>query len=168
MRQLKHEEFDKKQHDLSIIIVCDKLNSAANLGSIFRTAEAFGVSRIYIHDNNSDFLTQARFKRTARHSFRNVEIETYSDSESVIRAIKNKGFFIISLEKCDESTRLQDIHFQSKTTLIVGNEISGVHDSFLNSSDAVAHIDMFGENSSMNVSQATGISLFECVRQQLT
>jgi len=167
MKQLSHEEFDKKQHHLSILIICDNLQSPANLGSIFRSAEAFGISKVFIHSDNELFLKQPRFIKTSRHSFKNIEVETYRDIPSLVEYLKEDNYFIVSLEKCDQSKRIQDLKFKPKTTIIVGNERSGLDTFFLENSNATAHIDMFGDNSSMNVSQALSIGLYECIRQQV-
>lgn len=167
MKQLTHVEFEIKKHHLSICIVCDKLQSPANLGVIFRSAEAFGVSTIYIHIDNKSYLNQPRFIKTARHAFKHVNIDIYSDKEKIIKALKLKQYYILSLEKCDHSRRLQDIEFKPQTCIIVGHENNGVDPIFLKYSHDIAHIDMYGKNSSMNVSQAISVGLYECIRQQV-
>jgi tRNA G18 (ribose-2'-O)-methylase SpoU len=165
MRQLTHLEFERKEHKLSIIIVCDKLESAANLGSVFRAADAFGVSSIFLHNDNKNLLNQPRFKKTSRHSFKQINVNVYSDYKVILHNLKSKGIQIVALEKCDQSIRLQDISFSDNTCLIVGNENTGIHPIFLKYSEHVAHIGMFGKNSSMNAAQALSIGLYECVRQ---
>lgn len=167
MKQLSHNEFDRKTHKLSIQIICDELQSAANLGTIFRSAEAFGVSGIYIHEANEAFLNQPRFIKSSRHTFRSLKVNTYLDRISLIESLKKENYQIISLEQCDQSKALQDVEFRPKTVIIVGNENNGIYHEFLQESDAVAHINMYGKNSSMNVSQALAIGLYECIRQQV-
>lgn len=165
MRQLSHEEFEEQNHSLSIRIICDKLQSPANLGIIFRSAEAFGVSTIYVHIDNESYLNQPRFIKAARHAFKHINIEIYSDKYLVVKDLKSMNYHMVSLEKCDHSLRIQDVMFKPKTCIIVGHENNGVDPIFLENSHDTVHIDMYGKNSSMNVSQALSIGLYEYIRQ---
>jgi tRNA G18 (ribose-2'-O)-methylase SpoU len=167
MEQQTHCDYEKVHHNLSIVVVCDKLQSPANLGSIARISEAYDVKEIFIHNDNKFFLNQPRFIKTSRHSFKNLAIKDYENANSIISELKSRFFKIIALERCDHSRALRDVKFQKKTCIIIGNENTGVNQSFLNHSDHVAHIDMYGKNSSINVSQALAIGLYECVRQQV-
>lgn len=167
MKQLSHVDYENKNHDLSIVVVCDRLKSAANLGAICRIAEAFGVSKLLIHRDDENFLNQQRFIKSSRHTFNNIDIKKYESADILIDNLKSEQFQIVSLEKCDQSQALQQAKFQEKTCLIIGHESTGVNQTFLDKSDIVAHIDMYGDNSSINVSQATAIGLYECVRQQV-
>jgi tRNA G18 (ribose-2'-O)-methylase SpoU len=167
MRQLSHSSYEKKNHNLSIVVVCDKLQSSANLGSIVRISEAFGVSEIFIHSDDETFLNQSRFIKTSRHAFKNLDIKIYNEANNIIIKLKSKGFQIIALEKCDHSQILQDVKFKKNSCLIIGHESTGVNQAFLNNAVGVAHINTYGRNSSINVSQALALGLYECVRQQV-
>lgn len=167
MKQLSHLDYEKKYHNLTLIVICDRLKSSVNLGSICRISEAFGVSKLFIHRDDIEFLDQPRFIKTSRHAFKNLEIHNYDGIKNLIGKLKSEHFKIVSLEKCDKSVVLRQIKFHNKTCLIIGHENTGVNQTFLDNSDHVAHIDMYGNNSSINVSQATTIGLYECVRQQL-
>jgi len=167
MKQLSHPDYEKKYHNLTIIVICDRIKSSVNLGSICRISEAFGVSKLFIHRDDEYVLDHPKFIKTSRHAFKNLEICNYEHANTLITQLKSKHFQIVSLEKCDKSLALQRIKFHQKTCLIIGHESTGVNQLFLDDSDDVAHIDMYGNNSSMNVSQATAIGLYECVRQQV-
>jgi len=167
MRQLSHSNYEKKDHNLSIVVVCDRLQSPANLGSIVRISEAFGVSEIFIYSDDESFLKQPRFIKTSRHTFKNLSIKAYEDANIIISELKSKGYQIIALEKCDHSQMLQNVKFKENSCLIVGHESTGVNQAFLDNADGVAHINMYGKNSSINVSQALALGLYECVRQQV-
>lgn len=167
MRQLSHSNYEKKNHNLSIVVICDRLQSPANLGSIMRISEAFGVSEVFIHRDNKPFINQPRFIKTSRHTFKNLDIKVYEDAKSVINDLKTRYFQIIALEKCDHSQMLQDVKFKKNICFIIGHESTGVNQAFLDNADGVAHINTYGKNSSINVSQALALGLYECVRQQV-
>ncbi|MBS3737745.1 TrmH family RNA methyltransferase [Mesohalobacter halotolerans] len=167
MKQLPHDLINNNKHNLSIVLICDKLQSPANLGSIFRIADAFGVAKLYIHQNNTNILNSNRFKKTARHSNQFIELTYYNDFFTLYKSLKNKHFESVAIEHCDTSIALAQTKFKDNTALIVGNEISGLSDDILKCVDKCVHIEMYGQNTSMNVAQAAAIVLYECVNQQL-
>ncbi|RRO14010.1 TrmH family RNA methyltransferase [Flavobacteriaceae bacterium 14752] len=166
MQQLAHKDIVNKKNTLSIILVCDVLNSPANLGSLCRIAEAFGVAKLYINQTNKDFLKSNRFKKTARHTDQYLDLEFYTDFTQLFKTLKVEKYESVALEYCDKSVALPQIKFNEKTALVVGNEKSGVSETILNFVEKSTHIDMYGRSSSINVVQATAIALYECVNQQ--
>lgn len=162
MKQLSHEEFKPAPLKRSILLVCSPLQSPGNLGSLCRTAEAFGVEQLLIHQSNIDFLKLPRFIKTSRHSFKNIHIDSYNNLILLIEKLKEKEYFILGLEHSDQSNNLKSFRSQKKVAIIIGNEKSGIERSILDKTDAVSHIEMYGKNSSMNVTQATAIALYHC------
>ncbi len=165
-QQLKHENnrFTKKQ--FPITLVCDRVNSPANIGSIFRIADSFGVEKIYFCGENITVISK-RMQRTARSTH---EIIPYKQSEQiidVIQLLKSDGYTILSLEITKNSIPVSEYHLTSyeKIAIIIGEENLGVSEDILESSDQIVHITMHGNNSSMNVATATGIALYEITKQ---
>lgn len=167
MEQLSHDSIHLPQHELSLVLICEVLQSPANLGSLFRLADSFGAKKLYIHQSNSDFLNSTRLKKTARQSDQFIDFELYSNFIKLHSSLIQEEFESVAIEHCETSTALPNIIFKPKTAFVIGNEISGVPDDILKKVNKVAHIDMYGKNTSMNVAQASAIALYECVKQQL-
>lgn len=150
------------------VLVLENIRSVENVGSIFRTADGFGVSKIILVGT-----TPAPFDRFGRKrkDFAKVSLgaENSMDWEYVkaqdlgftIQDLKEQGFKIISLEQHLEAKKLKSGNKESEPfALIVGNEINGVSKEALDASDEIVEIDMLGSKESLNVSVATGVALF--------
>lgn len=163
--QLTHynSNFKKKKHPITL--VCDNITNAPNIGSLFRIADAFGLEEIIFCGNNISL--GKRMKKTSRSTENHVNHRIEANKEEVIAQLKTTNHYLIALEITETSTELSQ--FQLKTNqpiaLILGHESFGVSESILNQMDAVIHINMYGNNSSMNVVQATSITLYEIVKQ---
>jgi tRNA G18 (ribose-2'-O)-methylase SpoU len=166
MEQLSHDKFKPAQYNKSVALICCELQSPANLGSICRVAEAFGVEKLYVNEENLDFLKFPRFIKTARHSHNNITIKSYSDLLQLIVNLQKEGYLTLALELCDKSQNLSNIEFSTKNVIIVGHEKLGIEQSILDKVDSVVHLEMYGKNSSINVAQAAGIALYQCVNSK--
>lgn len=162
-KQLNHSEFKERQKHFTpnIVLVLENFEHGENIGSAFRLADAFGVKKIIIVTNKD--IEQKKIEKTARSCTKNIPFEVYSSSLVAIRDVQKEGYTPISVEICDDSKPLRDCDFSKfgGVALIVGNERNGVSQEMLNSSEERVHIDMFGNNSSMNVSTALGIALYK-------
>jgi tRNA G18 (ribose-2'-O)-methylase SpoU len=146
-----------------LIVLCDGLSSPANIGSLFRICDAFGVEQILFYNGNIDF-NSSRLKRTARDTHKSVNYAICSDINTTLKGLKSKGYDIIALEISAISIPLEKITLDKKgVVLIIGNEQSGISEETLALTSKHMHIEMYGENSSMNVVQATGIALYTFV-----
>jgi tRNA G18 (ribose-2'-O)-methylase SpoU len=163
MRQLDHHEFKSGSHRKSIILICSHLQSPTSLGSICRIAEAFGVLELYIDIQNEPFLKLPRFIKASRHSHKYLTINFYNEVEGLIQQLKKQDYFLVALEYCDNSKSLNLLKSTDKTAIIIGHEIHGIEKNILDNVDDVAHIEMYGKNSSMNVSHATAIALYHSI-----
>lgn len=165
MEQLTHYNTPFKKRAFPITLVADTITDAANVGSLFRTADAFGVSQIIFC--GAPLPMGRKMTKTARATEKSVPFTVEEDINKVVTTLKTKGYCIIALEIASKSVSLINTTFQKDRpiALIVGDENFGVSQAVLNQSDKVVHIDMFGQNSSMNVVQATTIALYEIVRQ---
>jgi len=149
------------------VLVLDNIRSVENAGSIFRTAEGFGVSKIILVG-----ITPAprdRFGRK-RNDFAKVSLgaedliswEQESNIKSRILNLKSQGFHITALEQHQNSIKLgsYEANKLDKLVLIVGSEVDGVSKEALELADSIVEIPMMGEKESLNVSVATGVALY--------
>ncbi|MGO1751332.1 MAG: TrmH family RNA methyltransferase [Psychroflexus sp.] len=165
--QLTHSELKNKASKAEIYILLDDVASPANLGSIFRLADAFGVQKIFIHEDLKETQSSTRFKRTSRSTEKFVETCFFKNITKKILELKSENKKLIGLELTSESQGINTYPFDVKETyiLILGNERLGISNEVLTKLDACLHIDLFGQNSSINVAQSCGIGLYEITRQ---
>ena len=134
------------QKKFPIRLVCDNVTSAANVGALLRIADAFGVEKVYFcGDQPPEFSRRA--KKTARGAEKLVSFEIHNHIEDVVLQLKSEGHDIFSLEITHESKRIavQDFTSCHKVALVIGNENYGISATALEHSDAVLHIEMFGQ-----------------------
>ncbi|WP_417362904.1 TrmH family RNA methyltransferase [Galbibacter sp.] len=160
-QQLEHHNtaFTPKQHP--IVLVCDQLTGAANIGSVFRLADAFGVQKIYFLGSAFEF--NRRIEKTSRSTHKRVQFEFIDNNDELPFLNTPLKCNCIALEITNTSIPIQELGIQTDlpTYLILGNENFGVSEALLNLVDQSYHITMFGKNSSMNIAQATAIALYE-------
>lgn len=163
--QLNHYNTKFNKQTLPITLVCDNVNKALNIGSLFRIADAFGIEELIFCGKNISIGKRITKTSRATENFVNYKIE--ADIEAVLLQLKAIDYYTIALEITENSAPLHQ--FQLKTqqpiTLIIGNENFGVSDSVLKQCNATLHINMYGNNSSMNVVQAASIALYEFSKQ---
>ena len=159
--QLTHKTTQFLTQKFSLKVICDGVQSPANIGSLFRVCEAFGVSEI-IFCNASINFSSSRLRKTARNTDKKVPYRISEDIDSEILSLKKNHYKLLALELTENSIPLENITLQhkDKVALFIGNERHGVSKTVLNSISQSVHIKMFGTNSSLNVTQATGIALF--------
>jgi len=160
--QLDHSRHSESDNKFPIIILTDNLMGEANIGSLFRLADAFNIEQI-IFSGTPINLKSNRLRRTARGTFERVDFSHTENTIETIENYKSKGYEPVALEITSDSKPLDFyvLKNDSKILLIVGNERHGISEKILGIVRAKVHIPMFGNNSSMNVSQATGIALYE-------
>lgn len=165
MKQLNHYNSNFTKQNFPITLVCDSINNAPNVGSLFRTADAFGVEKIIFC--GSPIPIGRKMTKTSRATEKAVLFEEKESILETVNRLKLDNYQIISLEITGNSQSIDSYVFpkNQNIALVVGDEAFGVSEAVLNLSDAVIHIDMFGQNSSMNVVQATTIALYEITKQ---
>lgn len=148
-----------------VILLLDHVTAPANIGSIFRLADAFGIEKIIFCGKSPD-LQSNRLRRTARSTVGKVQYLYYSNTSEILEKVLQENYSLFALEITNESISIESADFSryEKIALVVGNEKEGVREEILQKAEASIHINMFGNNSSMNVAQATGIALFEITR----
>ncbi len=147
-----------------VLILCD-IRSNENVGSLFRTADAIGIEKIYLSG-----ITPApidRFGRpvraiakTALGAERSIVWEKNSDANTVITELKEKGYQIIAIEQSEKSIDYKSVTLSFPVAFILGNEVEGLSKEVLTMADVVAEIPMNGKKESLNVSVAAGVALF--------
>ncbi len=160
--QLKHEENQFKQTQFPITLVCDNIYFQQNIGSLFRIGEAFGIEKIIFLGKDIP-LTPRKINKTSRSTHLHVPYTVFEENDTLINYLKENDYEIISLEIALTSKTLKEVIVPTnkKIALILGSEINGISDELLAISNQIVHITMFGQNSSMNVVQATSIALYE-------
>ncbi|NNK83892.1 MAG: TrmH family RNA methyltransferase [Flavobacteriaceae bacterium] len=165
--QLTHHTSKFQSKTFPISVVCDSVTNAPNLGSLFRVCDAFGVEKLILCGDNLPL--GRRMTKTSRATEKSVNFQVSERAIDVVKTLKSQGYQILSLEITDNSIPVNKSNFNTDKpmALIIGDENFGVSEAILNISDAIIHIDMFGQNSSMNVVQATNIALYEITKQFL-
>jgi tRNA G18 (ribose-2'-O)-methylase SpoU len=163
--QLDHYSTKFENQIFPIVLICEDVTNAPNIGSLFRTADAFGIEELVFC---GDHIPLGRkITKTSRSTEKFVKYRIANNALKVVNDLKTRGYMIISLEITSKSKALRGFKFPNNTpvALVIGNENFGISEAVLNYSDAIIHIDMFGQNSSMNVVQATSVILYEITKQ---
>ena len=159
------DEF-KQQTKNPIVLVLDSIRSMHNVGSAFRTCDAFNVEKLYLCGITAT-PPQKEISKTALGATESVEWEYQENVAALANQLKSEGYAIILVEQTDNSVMLQEFDFAQygKVALFVGNEVFGISDELLPLCDAAVEIPQFGTKHSLNVAVATGITLWEAVKQ---
>lgn len=148
-----------------VFVLLHNIRSTHNVGSVFRTADALGVAKIYLSGYTPAPLDRFnRFRKdiakVALGAEKNVSWEYVENPEKIIKELKKSKFKIIGLEQAKNSIDYKKIIINSPTLFIVGNEIDGIERGVLSLCDTVTEIPMKGKKESLNVSVAFGVALF--------
>ena len=138
-------------------VICDNIRSLYNLGSIFRTADALGVKKIYLC-GISGTPKQSGLTKVSLGAEKSVKWEYKKSAISVVNQLKKKGVKIVALELAKNSVDIKKFQPQFPLALILGNEVDGVAKNLLKRADAIIHIPMQGQKESLNVSVAFGLA----------
>lgn len=165
MSQLKHRETTFPHKKFPIVLILDNITGPANIGSIFRLADAFNIKTLFLCGAEVDVKSN-RLLRTARSTVSKVDYEIKDNTVEVCREYLAQDYKVFALEITEDSTPIESIDFKQypRIAVVVGNENSGIDEQVLRLIHTKLHITMFGENSSMNVAQATGIALYEITK----
>ena len=164
-RQLEHYEMDRERQTFPIVVLSDGIRLAKNIGALFRISEAFGVSELCIHGLDEK-LPNKKFTRVARSTEKVLPYRVIEDIPAFFKDMKVE-YTVVAIEITENSQTLQSFEFDStkKYLFVVGAETQGVSEQVLDYCDHFLHINMFGLNSSMNVTSALSVALYEYSRQ---
>ena len=148
-----------------ITLVCDNIRNAPNIGSLLRIADAFNIEALIFCGD--DIPLGKRMTKTSRSAEKYVNYKIEPSIKEFIEGLKETNHYVIALEITDNSIELNQfkLNTDQPLVLILGDENFGVSDTILKLCDAIVHINMYGNNSSMNVAQATSITLYELTNQ---
>ncbi|MCF8236579.1 MAG: RNA methyltransferase [Saprospiraceae bacterium] len=158
----------QKSEPWPVSVVCDDLRSALNVGSIFRTGDAFRIAHVWLCGISAQ-PPHREILKTALGATDTVPWSYRKDVGELIMELQAKGIQCIGLEQTTGSKPLQKWVWDGQTPMavVVGNEVHGVSDEILDQLDGYMEIPQFGSKHSLNVAVATGIALWELIRQQL-
>ena len=175
MRKLSMEELGRKsveefkQSDKTpVIIVLENIRSAYNVGSVFRTSDAFLVEAIYIIGYSAK-PPHKEIKKTALGAEETVDWKYFKLSAEAIDELRAKGFNIYAAEQAEGSYKLNAISIETyeKIAVIFGNEVTGVEQSTIQLCDGCIEIPQLGMKHSLNIATAAGVVLWELVRARI-
>ena len=160
MQRLSVEEF-KQAEKLPLIVVLDDVRSMHNVGSVFRTGDAFRIEAVYLCGITST-PPNAEIHKTALGAEDSVEWKYFNNAQEAVMALKETGYEVYSIEQAHGSTKLQNFAplLGKKYAVVLGNEVKGVHQEVIDVSDGCLEIPQFGTKHSMNVSVTAGIIIW--------
>ena len=138
-------------------VVCDNIRSLENIGSVFRTADALGVDKIFLCGICGK-PPRDKISKTALGAEKNIPWEYHSQIWRVIDKLKKEGVFIVALEQTKNSVAYNKFKPKFPMALVIGNEVKGVSLSVLKKSDKIIHLPMAGKKESLNVVVAFGVA----------
>lgn len=169
MRKLKNQELGRMNVDefkestkIPIVIILDNIRSAYNVGSIFRTADAFRVQKLFLCGITGT-PPNKEIQKTALGAADSVEWEYAPNSYDIVILLKNQGFLVYVVEQADGSILLQEFQpgNDTKIALVFGHEVFGVEQKVVDIADGCIEIPQFGTKHSFNVSVSVGIVLWD-------
>ena len=171
MRKLKLEELGRlsveEYHMIPktpVLVVLDNIRSAMNVGSVFRTADAFAIEKIVICGISAT-PPNREITKTAIGATESVSWEYIEDISEAIASLKSKGYTIAGIEQTDHSIKLGSVLPDAeKIAVVLGNEVDGISDEILYLLDYCIEIPQYGTKHSLNVSVCAGIVLWELTK----
>lgn len=167
MNRLSVEEF-KQADKLPLVVVLDDVRSMHNVGSVFRTGDAFRIEAVYLCGITST-PPNAEIHKTALGAEDSVEWKAFNSAHEALTELIGKGYEVYSIEQAHGSTMLQDFKPEKgkRYAVVLGNEVKGVHQEVIDASNGCLEIPQFGTKHSMNVSVTAGIIIWHFARNML-
>jgi tRNA G18 (ribose-2'-O)-methylase SpoU len=144
-------------------VICDNIRSLENIGSIFRTSDALGVSKIFLC-GISGRPPHHKISKTALGAENTIPFEYYKRTSRLIDKLKEKNVQIVALEQSKESVDYTKFKPKFTMALIIGNEVGGIHSRILKKCDKIIELPMKGKKESLNVSVAFGVAGYEIIK----
>lgn len=175
MKKLKLEELNrvtvdqfKEAEKNPVCILLDNVRSLHNVGSAFRTADAFSIEKIYL-TGITGVPPHREIQKTALGATESVSWEYIENPASAVQQLKDKGYQIVIVEQTNESVALQKFHPEKneKLCLVFGNEVNGVSDEVIALADVAVEIPQSGTKHSLNIAVCLGIIIWEVTKKNL-
>lgn len=169
MRKLRNEELNrlavedfKEVQKTPITIVLDNIRSLNNIGSVFRTSDAFLIEKIYLCGITAT-PPHKDIRKTALGATESVAWEHREDTLKLVEELKGQGYVVISIEQAENAEMLNQYtcDVSKKYALIFGNEVKGVLQEVVSASDTVLEIPQFGTKHSLNIAVSVGVVIWD-------
>ena len=176
MRKLSMDELNRKSVDefkdakkIPVVVILENIRSAYNVGSVFRTADAFLIEFIFITGYTAK-PPHKEITKTALGAHDSVDWKYFETTKEAIEELKKNEYKIFAVEQVTDSISLENISrfALDKIAFIFGNEVSGVDQEIISLCDGSVEIPQFGMKHSLNISVAAGIVLWEVVRGRIS
>jgi tRNA G18 (ribose-2'-O)-methylase SpoU len=172
MRKLKNSELERISVEnfkifekTPIVVVLDNVRSALNVGSSFRTSDAFRIEKIYLCGITAT-PPNKEIRKSALGATESVEWEKVEDTESVIKKLKSDGYHICAIEQTENSIMLNDFILPEKPiTVVFGHEVNGVQQSVVDLCNQCIEIPQIGTKHSLNISVSVGIVIWDLYKK---
>jgi len=161
LNRINAEQF-KEAKKLPLIVVLDEIRSLHNIGSVFRTSDAFRVESIYLCGITA-IPPHPELHKTALGAEYTMDWKYFKNTLDAVNKLKSEGYIVYSIEQAEGSTLLTDLQLdpEKKYAIIMGNEVKGVQQEVINNSDGCIEIPQYGTKHSLNVSVTTGIVIWD-------
>lgn len=173
MRKLKITELNRISPDefketakIPLVVILDNIRSLNNIGSVFRTSDAFLVESIYLCGITAT-PPNPEIHKTALGAEYSVEWKYFEDTVNAVENLREKGYTVYAIEQVENSTMLDDLQLdsQKKYAIVMGNEVKGVQQVVVDACDGCIEIPQYGTKHSLNVSVTTGIVIWDFFKQ---
>jgi 23S rRNA (guanosine2251-2'-O)-methyltransferase len=167
LNRVSEEEF-KSQQKFPVSIILDNIRSLNNIGSFFRTSDAFNIKKIYLCGITAQ-PPHRDIQKTALGATDSVDWDYFESTVELVKKLKSEGVKIASIEQAEKTTLLQDVlHLPNEEfALVFGNEVDGVDQEVINLSDYIIEIPQFGTKHSLNVSVCAGVVMWEFAKRYI-
>jgi 23S rRNA (guanosine2251-2'-O)-methyltransferase len=161
LERVSEEEF-KQQKKFPIIVILNDIRSLNNIGSFFRTSDAFNVEKIYLCGITAN-PPHRDIQKTALGATETVAWEYRRSIVDLVHELKEQGVAVCSIEQTEKTTYLQNVAYlpEERFALVFGNEVNGVDQAVIDASNYIIEIPQFGTKHSLNVSVCAGVVLWE-------
>lgn len=161
LKRATQEEF-KNAEKIPLVVVLDNVRSLNNVGSVFRTSDAFLVESVFLCGITATPPNQEIHKTALGAEF-SVEWEYYKDAKDAVHKLKADGYVVYSVEQVENSTMLNEITVDSnsKYAVVLGNEVKGIQQEVVDICDGCLEIPQYGTKHSLNVSVTAGIVIWD-------
>lgn len=173
MRKLRNHELNRKSVEefketvkLPFVVVLDNVRSLNNIGSVFRTSDAFLIQEIYLCGITA-CPPNKEIHKTALGATESVNWRYFEHTVDAINELKNNGFIIVAIEQAEGSISLEKFMLENekKYAFVFGHEVKGVQQEVVNNSDFCVEIPQFGTKHSLNISVSAGVVLWEMFKK---
>lgn len=161
LKRINKTEF-KSSKKTPLIVILDNIRSLNNIGSVFRTSDAFLIEKIYLCGITAK-PPHKDIHKTALGATDSVEWEYIDDTLALVHLLKSEGKVVVSIEQAEESVSLEEFRTKPNTSyaIIFGNEVKGVSQEVVSASDYIVEIPQYGTKHSLNISVSCGLVIWD-------